>query len=160
MTKTHKKCIHKEVKSRSNSVWFGSFDFSFLKIKITTYQSIILLINSICCYTLVQSLFTRVKRLRASVKTELKRIFGLECEKVTTLETTAEWRAFLTKYSQGAKRKQGMNRVCSMHRDTHMQNWSVTLARSLVYINKQKTFGVKIDGSKYGIFGTTVSELN
>jgi hypothetical protein len=31
-----------------------------------------------------------MKRLRASVKRALKRIFGLECEEVTRLEPTAE----------------------------------------------------------------------
>jgi len=29
-----------------------------------------------------------------------------------------------------------------------------------MYINKQNAFGVSTDGNKYGIFGTTLPELN
>jgi len=34
------------------------------------------------------------------------------------------------------------------------------LRSSVVYINKQNAFGINTDGNKYGIFDTTLSELN
>jgi ribosomal protein L23 len=60
----------------------------FLKQRLKQID-IILLINSICCYIVVQSLVSCMKRLRASVMTALKRIFELECEKVKRLKKTA-----------------------------------------------------------------------
>jgi len=50
----------------------------FLKTKIKIDKDTILLFNSICCYIVLQSLVSCMKRLRASVMRALKRIYELE----------------------------------------------------------------------------------
>jgi hypothetical protein len=62
----------------------------FLKTRIKIDKDIILLFNFICCYIVVRSLVSCMKRLTASVMRALKRIFELESDKVTRLKKTAE----------------------------------------------------------------------
>jgi len=68
----------------------------------------------------------------------------------------------LTKYSHGAK-KEAWNEYGMKHawdRCYAHKKLKCYLRSTVVYINKQNAFCVNIDGNKYGIFGTTLSELN
>jgi len=98
--------------------------------------------------------------LPINIKSCMQTVYGDKCVDVSTVR---QFKQEVGKQVLFLKTKEAWNEYGMKHAwdrcYTH-KKLKCYLRSSVVYINKQNAFGVNIDGDKYGIFGTTLSELN